>query len=159
MAVTYYPRSKAVKQVEILFGSKTLPLHFGSAVFRLPLMRKVSKPQVLTEREITYLSDLCCFCGTGFSPSVCAQARSQLPRQREPENRKPCDPRQREPENCAAFINKLCPAVFHSGSLLFFATVFCPSPPAPLHSLSVFSSGKVTLQFPSSAGDAVVKSP
>ena len=47
MAVTYYPRSKAVKQVEILFGSKTLPLHFGSAVFhdatqtvipRLPLM-------------------------------------------------------------------------------------------------------------------------
>ena len=38
MAVTYYLRSKAVKQVEILFGSKTLPLHFGSAVFRLPLM-------------------------------------------------------------------------------------------------------------------------
>ena len=44
MAVTYYPRSKAVKQVEILFGSKTLPLHFGSAVFRLPLMIRTEVP-------------------------------------------------------------------------------------------------------------------
>ena len=54
----------------------------------LPLMRKVAKPQVLSEGEITCLSnfDALLVLRQGFSPSVCAQAHSQLPHQVEPKN-------------------------------------------------------------------------
>ena len=43
----------------------------------LPLMRKVAKPQVLSEGEITHPSNYCWFCGMGFSPSVTFGASPQ----------------------------------------------------------------------------------
>ena len=73
--------------------SPCLPLTIrGGTIGRnpcLPLTRKVAKPQVLTEGEITYLPICAGFqvLRQEFSPSVCTQACSQLPHQVEPRKR------------------------------------------------------------------------